>query len=358
MPSLMFMKKSRALLFAGALLATPAAVSANSFVDPLDLPVAGVHQADHKPMRDIAKAGKRLVAAGDNGVIIFSDDQGATWAQAKVPVSVDLNAVYFADDQRGWAVGHGAVILRSLDAGTTWTKQLDGRGLEAIVVDYFKSKSGLDEQSAENYLTAILNMTRPGPGQFFMGVWFDTRGNGFAVGPFGLIMASHDSGETWQPWNTQIDNNDLFHLTSIRGVDGALFITGERGRVWRQDPLTQSFVASETGYQGTLFGLAGDKGSLLAYGLKGHVFRSVDGAQTWTAVSSDFKGSVTAGAALEGRGFVLVSQSAQAAISHNGGATFTPLEVKQPTLFTGVVGLSAERLALVGLNGVTIMETP
>ncbi|WP_431479962.1 WD40/YVTN/BNR-like repeat-containing protein [Pseudomonas simiae] len=358
MPSLIFMKKSRALLFAGALLATSAAVNANSFVDPLDLPVAAVHRADQKPMRDIAKAGKRLVAVGDNGIIIFSDDQGTSWAQAKVPVSVDLNSVYFADDQHGWAIGHGAVILRSLDAGANWTKQLDGRGLEAIVVDYFKSKSGLDEQSAENYLTAILNMTRPGPGQFFMGVWFDTRGNGFAVGPFGLIMASQDSGETWQPWNMKIDNNDLFHLTSIREVEGTLFITGERGRVWRQDPVTKSFVAIETGYQGTLFGFAGDKGNLLAFGLKGHVFRSIDGAQTWTAVGSDFKGSVTAGAALEGRGFVLVNQSAQVAISRNGGSTFKPLDVKHASLFTGVVGLTADRLALVGLNGVTIMQTP
>ncbi|POF42399.1 hypothetical protein B0D71_13330 [Pseudomonas laurylsulfativorans] len=358
MPSLILMKKSCALLLGAALLTSPFVVNAGSFIDPLDQPVAGVRQADKKPMRDIAKAGKRLVAVGDNGIIIFSDDQGLNWTQASVPVGVDLNAVFFADDQRGWAVGHGAVILRSTDAGASWTKQLDGRGLEAIIVEYFKGNSGLDEQSASSYLSAILNMTRPGPAQFFMGVWFDSAGNGFAVGPFGLIMASRDGGETWQPWNTQIDNNDLLHLTSIREVDGALFITGERGRVWRQDSRTKRFVASETGYEGTLFGLTGGSGNLLAYGLRGHVFRSVNGGHSWSAVTSDFKGSVTAGAALERGGFVLVSQSAQAAISSNGGATFRPLAVKSATLFTGVIGLTANRLALVGLNGVTIMDTP
>ena len=36
-------------------------------------------------MLDVVHAGKRLVAVGDRGHILYSDDQGATWMQAKVP---------------------------------------------------------------------------------------------------------------------------------------------------------------------------------------------------------------------------------------------------------------------------------
>jgi len=334
----------------------PVCAGAQGFVDPLDLPAGAQRQVASKPLRGIVHAGKRLVAVGDNGLIILSDDEGVTWRQAQVPVSVDLNAVHFSDADQGWAVGHGAVILHTRDGGQTWTKQLDGRQLEALEVDYFKGKSGLEPERAESYLSAILSMTRPGPGQFFMGVWFDQAGRtGLAVGPFGLIVGSRDGGKTWHPWNTHIDNNDLLHLTAVSEVDGRLFISGERGHVWMLDPATEHFTARETGYEGTLFGVTGDKGAVLAYGLRGHVFRSTDEGRNWSSVSTEFNTGVVAGAALAGGKVVLVSQSAQVALSRNEGGSFTPLDIRDPSLFSGVIGLSAERLALVGLNGVTTM---
>ncbi|WP_156882647.1 YCF48-related protein [Pseudomonas sp. CF161] len=345
----------RALLFAVMLLLAHSALGENAFIDPLDQPAAVERQLSQKPLRDIARAGKRLVAVGSNGLIIFSDDQGQSWVQAPVPVSVDLNAVFFADATQGWAVGHGATILHSSDAGATWTKQLDGRALQALFVDYFNNRSGLAQESANSYLSAILDMTRPGTGQFFMGVWFDRAGNGFVVGPFGLLLGSGDGGKSWQPWNTRIDNNDLLHLTSIREVAGTLLVTGERGRVWRLDPATKRFESSETGYQGTLFGVTGVPGGLLAFGLRGHVFRSTDAGHSWTSVKSEFNAGITAGIALDNQRLVLVSQSAQAGISRDGGLSFNLLDVQQPSLFTGVIGLAGERIALVGLNGVTIM---
>lgn len=351
------LKLASVAMLALALSLSPLSVTAKGFVDPLDQPAGVVLQASQKPLRDITRSGKRLIAVGDNGLIILSDDQGSTWRQAQVPVSVDFNAVHFSDKQRGWAVGHGAAILHTSDGGETWTKQLDGRQLESVVVDYFKGKSGLEPERAESYLSAILSMTRPGPGQFFMGVWFDKSGNnGFAVGPFGLIVGSRDGGKTWQPWNTRIDNNDLLHLTAIREVGGRLYIAGERGHVWSLDPDSDRFSAGETGYEGTLFGITGNEGALLAYGLRGHVFRSADEGRTWSSVKNDFKTGVVAGASLSGRDIVLVSQSAQAAISRDQGVTFTPLDIQRPSLFTGVVGLSSDQLALVGLNGVTTMN--
>lgn len=339
------------------LLWTPLVTFASGFVDPLDEVSEKMSNLAHKPLRDIAKAGDRLVAVGDNGLIIHSDDHGKTWVQASVPVSTDLNAVFFSDPLNGWAVGHGAAILHSADAGQSWTRQLDGRGLEQLFVDYFKNRSGLDAERAESYLSALLSMTRPGPGQFFMGVWFDKSGTrGYAVGPFGLILDSRDGGATWQPGNTLIENNDLLHLTSVREVGGELYITGERGRIWRLDRQSERFVVGEVGYDGTLFGVTGSGSTLLAYGLRGHVFRSADAGRNWAPVSNELNAGITGGTAIDGLGMVLVSQAAQVAISRDKGSSFELLNVSKPTLYTGVVSMAGGQLAMVGLNGVTTLQ--
>ena len=51
------------------------------------------------------------------GHIAYSDDQGRSWVQAAVPVSVDLTSVSFVTPRLGWVTGHDGVVLRSDDAG-------------------------------------------------------------------------------------------------------------------------------------------------------------------------------------------------------------------------------------------------
>ena len=69
----------------------------------------------------VTRAGKRLVAVGEYGDILLSDDEGQSWHQAKkVPTTVTLTAVDFVDDKTGWAVGHDTVILKTEDGGETW----------------------------------------------------------------------------------------------------------------------------------------------------------------------------------------------------------------------------------------------
>src|ERR1700712_5725559 len=86
-------------------------------------------------MLDVVHAGSRLVAVGDRGHILYSDDQGKTWTQAKVPTRQLLTAVFFVDDKHGWAVGHDAQILASEDGGLTWTKQFDDLKRESPLLD-------------------------------------------------------------------------------------------------------------------------------------------------------------------------------------------------------------------------------
>ncbi len=79
-------------LAALAALATAPGATGAGFIDPLDVPAQMSPLAAKSLLQGVARAGPRLVAVGQRGHIVYSNDAGATWQQAKVPVSSDLTA--------------------------------------------------------------------------------------------------------------------------------------------------------------------------------------------------------------------------------------------------------------------------
>ena len=154
-----------------ALAALQGTAQAAPFTDVLDVPAMPSALASSSALRDVTLAGPRLVAVGPRGHILYSDDHGAHWQQAQVPVSADLNAVSFATPALGWAVGHDGVVLHSRDGGVHWHKQLDGRALA----------EQLPAAATDNAL---------------LDVWFSDARNGYAVGVFNLLLRTTDGGNT------------------------------------------------------------------------------------------------------------------------------------------------------------------
>ena len=109
-----------------AVVAFAACGSARAQVDPDDFankPAEIEPLAAQSLLLDLATAGTRMVAVGERGHVLLSDDHGATWRQAKsVPTRAMLTAVFFADNEYGWAVGHDETILNTVDGGETWTR--------------------------------------------------------------------------------------------------------------------------------------------------------------------------------------------------------------------------------------------
>src|SRR3954469_12302061 len=85
-------------------LAAAAVAGPSTWHDPLDTPASASLLAQRAPITALAVAGKRVVAAGIRGHVLWSDDGGKQWQQAKVPVSSDLTALAFPTPQRGFAV--------------------------------------------------------------------------------------------------------------------------------------------------------------------------------------------------------------------------------------------------------------
>jgi photosystem II stability/assembly factor-like uncharacterized protein len=67
----------------------------------------------------MTRAGDRLVAVGERGFALLSDDAGKTWKARETPVTRTLTGVAFRDAKVGIAVGHGASVVRTEDGGET-----------------------------------------------------------------------------------------------------------------------------------------------------------------------------------------------------------------------------------------------
>ncbi|WP_228533141.1 WD40/YVTN/BNR-like repeat-containing protein [Pseudomonas sp. UFMG81] len=319
---------ARQRLAAGAMLALAMAIGAGNVQAAVAAEEYSVEsaKASQSLLIGAAHAGQRLVVVGDRGHILFSDDQGKTWTQARVPTRQLLTAVFFLDDKRGWAVGHDAQVLASNDGGATWSKQFEDLTREAPLLDVRM----LDPQ------------------------------HGFAVGAYGALLETLDGGQHWQDVAERLDNPDQLHLNAITQVkDAGLFIVGEQGSMFRSSDNGQSWSKVEGPYEGSLFGVIGtaQANTLLAYGLRGNLFRSTDFGDTWQPIELQAeRGPLEFGLAsatlLEDGSVVLVGNGGSVLRSHDGGQTFSVRNRADRIALAGVSGLSGGGLLLVGQGGV------
>jgi photosystem II stability/assembly factor-like uncharacterized protein len=239
------------------------------------------------------RAGSRLVAVGDHGVVLLSDDGGKTHRQARsVPVSATLTAVSFVDDRQGWAVGHAGVIIHTADGGETWTLQ----------------RSDVRED-------------RP-----LFGVHFFDAGHGVAVGLWSLVITTSDAGATWQTVQMPVPDGagkaDLNMLGLFADPRGRLFAAAEKGMVLRSDDQGRNWTYLNTGYTGSFWtGVATRDGTLLVAGLRGSLYRSGDDGRSWQRIETHSKSSITA-LAVAGKRIVGVGLDGLLLRSDDEGSTF------------------------------------
>jgi photosystem II stability/assembly factor-like uncharacterized protein len=279
-------------------------------------------------MLDVVHAGKRLVAVGDRGHIVYSDDQGATWTQAKVPSRQLLTSVFFVDDKHGWAVGHDAQILASEDGGVTWTKQFEDLKRESPLLD----------------------------------VWFKDVNSGFAVGAYGALLETTDGGKHWEDVSDRMDNEDQYHLNAIAAVkDSGLFIVGEQGSMFRSADWGQTWEKLEGPYEGSLFGVMGtaQPSTLLVYGLRGNLYRSTDFGSNWEQVElkaerGDLEFGLSGSTLLDDGSIVIVGNGGSVIRSSDDGETFKVVNRADRISVSAVTAAGNGNLVLAGQGGVRV----
>src|SRR6185295_1127895 len=87
-------------------------------------PEAVVRRVEHLAILALALAGGRVVAAGERGRILVSDDGGQTWKVGHTPTYHTLTSLAFSDAKVGFATGHQATLLLTEDGGLTWKQAI------------------------------------------------------------------------------------------------------------------------------------------------------------------------------------------------------------------------------------------
>jgi photosystem II stability/assembly factor-like uncharacterized protein len=331
---------------------------------------------------DIAPAGDRLVAVGERGHILFSDNAGLGWNQAQVPTRQMLTAVYFSGEDRGWAVGHDGLILATVDGGEHWIAQRDGLAaqqrinqlklerLRAEKVSLQRAQLVADSRAARESLHIDLEdleldiedmqlmEEEPLHAPPLLDVFFRDQLRGVAVGAFNTLLLTTDGGVSWVHASSSLDNPEEFHLNSVTGdSSGHLWIAGEGGVLFRSRDHGESWESLPSPYPGSWFGisLAPQSGDLLVFGLRGNVFRSQDGGETWQSAAVSTERSIAGGGYFNERYVMLVGAVGTLLVSEDAGMTFTERKLEDRVNLSGVA-CSGGNAVLVGQGGVHITE--
>jgi photosystem II stability/assembly factor-like uncharacterized protein len=212
-----------------------------------------------------ASVGQYNIIVGERGHILVNvtpeNPSLLSYSQVLSPTNVTLTNVFSIDDV-AWAVGHDATIIKSIDAGLTWS--------------LVQSDPELD---------------RP-----LLSVYFFDENEGVAAGAYGLFYRSMDGGITWaqerHPGMLSDDDNEYLdsikddeafyleelsfispHLNQLSYANNILYIAGEAGLVATSTDRGRSWKRSDIDYHGSFFDvgiLQEDK--VLAVGLRGNIF--------------------------------------------------------------------------------------
>jgi photosystem II stability/assembly factor-like uncharacterized protein/tetratricopeptide (TPR) repeat protein len=119
--------------------------------------------------RAVHGAGDHAWVVGRPGsIVLHSPDLGDNWQVYKTGHSLPLNAVFFLDEKRGWAVGELGSILGSADGGKSWQVQRQGGKRAALLAVHARPGDvpvdTLARIGAEDgYLVSTLRVAAPDP---------------------------------------------------------------------------------------------------------------------------------------------------------------------------------------------------
>lgn len=389
--------KSLVLVAASMAVSWPLSLSAQDANVASQLPSIKSKKASESLLQDIIRNGDRLVAVGERGHIIYSDNNGKSWQQADVPTRAMLTAVYFVSAEKGWAVGYDGLVLNTADGGKTWAIQLDGLkftrkrmadtipALEDKIKSLQKDKAAAEEQLAEaeangeedltpyedlvadldDHLSTLegelddakasLSNTVANP---LMDVWFRDADNGFVVGAFGEFLKTEDGGATWESVAGSLDNEDRHHLNAVAGLGNLMYIAGESGYIYRSDDGgdTWSLLQSPDPENGSFFAvniISPDE--VLVSGLRGAMYRSGDRGNSWKQIPEDLHKNMNS-VYFAGNDTVLAVGNDGAFLrSRDGGRTFLSHVRKNRLTIASVVEAADGNYILVGSGGVQIV---
>lgn len=343
-------------------LAMPAVVLGAAFIEPMDRPAVKAKNPAGDVLIDVTLTGSRIVAVGERGIIIYSDDSGNTWKQADVPTSVTLTAVCFPSPYNGWAVGHAGMILNSTDAGETWTRRMDGVVAAEMIYDAAKAEAdrkGPEDDAAQTQLYNAQLFVDDGPDKPFLDIYFKNDREGFIIGAYGLIFRTQDGGNTWQPWLDRTENEGMLNLYAINASGDTYYIAGEQGLFLVSTDDGNLFKRVDTPYIGTFFDVVtASSGEILLVGLLGNAYWSADQGATFYKSQVPNEVSFSSAIRLDDGTMVFSNQGGMILKSSDNGRIITALDTLRLAPISSIIQIDNDTLMTVGYGGAIPVKLP
>jgi len=169
----------------------------------------------------------------------------AQWVQQNSGTNVNLYDIEFLNENTGWAVGDGGVVLKTINGGKNWVNipnPAEGKLLKSIhIIDsnyiYFAGwfETIIKSTDGGSSWIVIRNGTA-GQGSSYDGLYFINKDTGWICGTGQKVLSTKDGGatidSTYLFWGTL---SDIHFKNSNSGLicgDGVVFKTTNAGNNW------------------------------------------------------------------------------------------------------------------------------
>jgi photosystem II stability/assembly factor-like uncharacterized protein len=270
-------------------------------------------------MLGIARVGDRLVAVGEKGSILLSDDNGKTWRGVSTGTDATLTHVTTIGPKIAYAVGWDGTILRTDDAGDSWVKEHE-------------------DPSQDNGLFAVAGLP---------------DGRALAAGSYGLFYETQD-GKSWTEMHNDTLDPDAHTNALITPAPGRVVLAGEAGNLYVSDDGAKVWRHLDFPYQGSLFGaLALGADDWIVFGLRGHALRTRDAGVHWEQLDTTTTVGLMGGTVLKDGRVVLVGTGGTVIISNADVTRFDPIPQAQHETLSDVAETADGGLIAVGDAGIS-----
>ena len=227
-----------------------------------------------------------------------------SWQRQRSSSMAWLHAVFFVDQNRGWAVGSRGTLLSTTDGGKSWRRAVQPTPDVIRDIHFSDQLNGwivcernIYELKSNDEPRSYLMRTSDGGEHWqrvavrgadarIMRAVFGVDGRGWAFGEGGTILTSHDSGANWIKLpaptrylllgGTFIDENSGW----LVGAGSTILQTTDGGETWHHGrmPNTARIRFNSTSFVNARLGWAVGSG--------GTIYRTVNGGTSWQPQNS------------------------------------------------------------------------